>query len=268
MRIDPEAGGAVGFEVAKGVALVTLSRPQAGNAIDREMAAGLLAAAIACDQDDAIRCVLLRSTGKLFCGGGDLAAFDNAGEEVAAALSEVATLLHAAVGTFVRMDKPVVTAVQGFAAGAGFSLAVMGDIVLASDAARFTLAYSGVGLCPDGGASWLLPRLVGLRKAQELVLLNPRIDAAEALAMGLVSRVVASAELEQVALRMAHDLACGPTRAFGRSRALLWSSSETGIDTQLSREAKAVSLCVAEPDGREGIAAFRGGRPPKFTGRS
>lgn len=257
---------AVRFERKGALAIITLSRPDAGNAIDLATADGLLEAAIACEQDAAIRCALIRSTGKLFCGGGDLGAFDSAGERVGEVLSEVATKLHAAVSTFVRMDKPVVTAIQGFAAGAGFSLAMMGDIVIASDAAKFTLAYSGVGLCPDGGASWFLPRLVGLRKAQELVIMNPRIDAQEALALGLVTSVVPADELEAAAMQVADRLAQGPTRAFGRSRALLWSSSETSLESQLSREAKAISQSVLEADGREGISAFRQGRPPQFTG--
>lgn len=258
---------AVRFEQDGAVAVVTLSRPDTGNAINREMAADLLGAAIACEQDARIRCVLLRSSGKLFCGGGDLGDFDAAGDKVAESLAEVATLLHAAVSTFVRMDKPVVTAVQGFAAGAGFSLAVLGDIVIASEAAKFLLAYSGVGLCPDGGTSWLLPRLVGLRKAQELVLLNPRINAQEALDLGLVTRMVSPEKLDDEAKKIAEALSMGPTRAFARSRALLWASSEAAIDTQLSREARAISLCVSESDGREGIAAFRAGRAPQFTGR-
>lgn len=257
---------AVTFERDGAVAIVTISRPDAGNAINRDMASGLLEAAITCEQDKSIRCVLLRSTGKLFCGGGDLADFDAAGARVSEVLSEVATLLHAAVSAFIRMDKPMVTAVQGFAAGAGFSLAVMGDIVIASEAAKFTLAYSGVGLSPDGGASWFLPRLIGLRKAQELVLMNPRLDANEAHAIGLVTSVVPLAELDETARQVAAGLAKGATRAFARSRSLLWESSETSLDCQLSREARFISLSVSEADGREGVAAFREGREPQFKG--
>lgn len=258
---------AITLERRDGVAIVTLNRPEAGNAINHAMARDLMAAAIACEQDETIRCVLLRSTGKLFCGGGDLADFEAAGEAVGEVLGMVASLLHGAVSCFARMEKPLVTAVQGFAAGAGFSLAVMGDIVLASDAARFTLAYSGVGLSPDGGASWFLPRLVGLRKAQELLLLNPRVEASEALELGLVTRVVAAAELEATALDIARKLADGPTRALARSRAHLWSSGQESLDGQLSKEASAIALCVREADGREGIQAFREGRAPRFTGR-
>lgn len=257
---------AVTFERQDAVAIVTLARPDAGNAINKDLALGLLSAAIACEQDPAIRCVLLQSSGKLFCGGGDLGDFDAAGDRVGEVLSEVAILLHAAISTFVRMEKPLVTAVQGFAAGAGFSLAIMGDIVIASEAAKFTLAYSGVGLSPDGGASWFLPRLVGLRKAQELLLLNPRIEAHEALSIGLVTKVVAANELEAEARSVAARLAEGATRAFGRSRSLLWGSSEVSLDAQLSREAQAISKSVLEPDGREGVAAFREGRKPDFFG--
>lgn len=257
---------AVILEREGAVAIVTLARPDAGNAINRDLALALLGAAITCEQDSSIRSVLLRSTGKLFCGGGDLGDFDSAGDRVGEVLSEVATLLHAAVSTFVRMEKPLVTAVQGFAAGAGFSLAIMGDVAIASEEAKFTLAYSGVGLSPDGGASWLLPRLVGLRKAQELLLLNPRIDAHEALSIGLVTKVVSAEALGASSKDTAERLAAGATRALGRSRALLWGSSEASLDAQLSREARSISKSVLEPDGREGVAAFRERREPNFTG--
>ncbi len=148
--------------------------------------------------------------------------------------------LRSAVARLAQMDKPLVVAVQGFAAGAGFSLAMLGDIVIAGHAAQFTLAYTGIGLTPDGGASWLLPRLVGLRKAQEMILMNTRLGADDALAAGLVTRVVPDAELAAEALRIAKALAAGPTRAFGRTRELLLASYGETFEGHLEREARGI----------------------------
>ncbi|WEK07766.1 MAG: enoyl-CoA hydratase/isomerase family protein [Candidatus Pseudomonas colombiensis] len=162
------------------VANLTLNRPQRGNAIDLPMAQALLRAAIRCDQDPAIRCVVITGAGRLFCAGGDLGAFTASGDEVPGFLSELAGVLHLAISRLMRMAKPLVVLVNGPAAGAGMSLSLLGDIVLASGSAHFTPAYSGIGLSPDGGLSWHLPRLVGLRRAQEILLLNRRLDAAQA----------------------------------------------------------------------------------------
>jgi len=232
------------------------------------MSRELLLAAIACDRDPAIRAVLLRSEGKLFCAGGDIGGFSGAGDKMSDLISEETAYLHAAVARFARMDKPLVTAVQGFAAGAGFSLAMLADIVLAGEAAQFTLAYTGIGLTPDGGASWLLPRLVGLRKAQELILTNARLSAEEALEIGLVTQVVANAELDAAARAWAVRLAAGPTKAFAHSRALLLSAFGKTLETHLEHEARGIVGCAAGADGREGIAAFLAKRKPDFGGQS
>lgn len=250
------------------VAVITLSRAQAGKAIDLTMSRELMNAAIACDRDEGIRAVLLRSEGKLFCAGGDIGAFADAADGISSLLSEETAYLHAAVARLARMDKPLVTAVQGFAAGAGFSLAVLGDIAIAGRAAQFTLAYTGIGLSPDGGASWLLPRLVGLRQAQRLILTNARLTAEEALAIGLVTEVVADEELDAVACGWAARLASGPTQAFARCRDLLLGSFAETLETHLEREARGITQSAAGADGKEGIAAFRAKRKPEFTGQS
>lgn len=248
------------------VAIVTLNRPNLGNAMDVPMSKALLDVAIACDCDRGIRAVLLNGRGKLFCAGGDLNAFAAAGPRAADLISEETAYLHSAVARFARMNKPLVVAVNGAAAGAGFGLALLGDIVIASEAAQFTLAYTSIGLSPDAGASWLLPRLVGLRKAQEMLLLNPRINAADALAAGMVTRVVSGEDLEAEALATAHKLASGPTLAFAHIRGLLLGSFSTELETQLELESRGIVDAVAGADGAGGVQAFLNKQKPVFGG--
>ncbi|GGD82699.1 hypothetical protein GCM10010990_35910 [Croceicoccus mobilis] len=145
---------------------------------------------------------------------------------------------------------------------------MLGDIVIAGEAAQFTLAYTAIGLTPDGGASWLLPRLVGMRKAQHLILTNARLSAQQALEIGLITQLVPDADLEAMAVAQAGQLAEGPTRAFARSRALLMGAYAEGLETHLEREAKSIASCAAGEDGREGIGAFLGKRAPSFKGQS
>ena len=144
------ADGTLRFERSGGVATLTLNRPEAANAIDLGLARALMEASIACDEDDGIRCVVLTGAGRMFCAGGDVGAFAASGDQVAALLKELTAYLHMAISRFMRMGKPMVTAINGAAAGAGFSLALLGDIALASRSANFALAYGGLGLSPDG----------------------------------------------------------------------------------------------------------------------
>jgi 2-(1,2-epoxy-1,2-dihydrophenyl)acetyl-CoA isomerase len=247
------------------VTRLTLNRPEAGNTIDVPLARALLEAAIACDADESVRCVLLTGSGRFFCAGGDLGAFRAAGENAAALIQEITAYLHVAVARFARMRKPLVTAINGPAAGAGLSLAVLGDLALAAPQAHFTVAYTAVGLTPDGGSTWLLPRLIGLRRTQELVLTNRRVAAAEAAAIGLVTRVAAEGALEAEALAAARELAAGATSALGESRRLLLGSLETSLETQMEREAGAISAATRTPAGREGIRAFLAKEKPDFS---
>ena len=164
------------------VARITFDQPDRGNVVDAAMATELLDAAATCDQDPSIRCVLLTGSGKLFCGGGDAGAFAAAGDDAPRIVSSLTGVFHAAISRLARMDKPLVTAVNGGAAGAGLGLAILGDIVLAGTRAHFSFGYTAIGFSPDGGTSWLLPRLIGLRRAQEMVLTNRRVGAEEAAA--------------------------------------------------------------------------------------
>ena len=248
------------------IARLVFNRPDVGNAVDVPSTRAMLEAAIACDEDDAIRCVVLTGAGRLFCAGGDIGGFSAVGDELPALLKELTANINAAVSILSRMAKPLLCVVNGPAAGAGLSFAILGDYVLAARSAHFTLAYGGIGLSPDGGATWLLPRLVGLRRAQELVVSNRRVGAEEAAEIGLVTRVVDDAALPAEADALAATLAATASRSIGRTRQLLLASFETSLDTQMQLEARAIAEGARDPDGREGVAAFLERRKPHFTG--
>jgi 2-(1,2-epoxy-1,2-dihydrophenyl)acetyl-CoA isomerase len=165
------------------------------------------------------------------------------------------------------MNKPLIVAVNGMAAGAGFSMAVCGDLVLAAESAKFTMAYTAAGLSPDGSASYFLPRLIGMRKTQELMLTNRRLKAEEALEWGLVTQVVADEELAETAMKLAQQLAEGPTLAYGQVKQLLNSSFNNSLETQMELEGRGISAMAASTDGREGIQAFLEKRAPIYQGK-
>ncbi|MDH6221519.1 2-(1,2-epoxy-1,2-dihydrophenyl)acetyl-CoA isomerase [Streptomyces pseudovenezuelae] len=256
----------VGVEIQDdGLARVTLRRGQAGNAIDLETARGLLDAARACERA-AVRAVLLTGEGKSFCVGGDLGEFSRlSGEALEKHLVAVTDALHDALRTFASIDAPMVAAVQGAVAGAGIGLAAAADVTLAADNVTFTAAYTGVGYSPDAGVSWRLPRLVGPKRAVELLLTNRRVPAAEAATIGLVSRVVAFGELAAEAERTAEALRRGPTSAFGATRRLVASGQTADLTRHLDEEARALAAAAASDEGREGVAAFLDKRGPDFT---
>jgi 2-(1,2-epoxy-1,2-dihydrophenyl)acetyl-CoA isomerase len=257
----------IAFDVADGVATLTLDRPDALNAIDRSMAQELREAACRCDQDPGVRAVLVTGAGRVFSVGGDLRSFAAAGDSgVAAELKEVTLHLHAAVSHLVRMRAPVVVAVNGTAAGGAVSLAIAGDLVLAAESATFTMAYTAAGLSPDGSATFCLPRLIGLRRTQELIFTNRRLSAAEAHAWGLVTRVVADDRLALEAATLARTLAAGPTSAFATAKRLLASSFSATLETQMELEGRGIAEAAVGADGREGIDAFLTKRAAHFTG--
>lgn len=249
------------------VARITLDRREAANSIDLNLARELMHAVLRCDDDPAVRAVVITGRGSTFCVGGDLRSFAAQGERLALHLKEVTIYLHAAVSRLTRMDPPVIAAVNGTAAGAGMSLACACDFVLAAESARFTMAYTKVGLTPDGSSTYFLPRLVGLRRALELTLTNRVLSAEEALDWGIVSRVVPDAKLVEEAETLATDLASGATVALGVSKRLLYGGWTETLETQLQHESQAISDISRTADGREGIAAFVDKRAPKFEGR-
>jgi len=257
----------IDLAVRDGVAHLTLNRPQAANSITVELARDLMYATLRCDEDAAVRAVLLSGAGAMFCGGGDLKTFAGKGADLPHYLKEVTTYLHAAVSRLTRMDAPVIAAVHGSAAGAGLSLACAADLVLAADGAKFTMAYTRAGLTPDGSSTYFLSRIVGLRRALELTLTNRVLSAAEAMQLGIVTRVVPAERLLDEARALAAQLAAGPTQAFGASKRLLHAGWSGTLETQMELETRAIADVARGADAHEGIAAFVAKRPAKFTGR-
>ncbi|WP_066557598.1 enoyl-CoA hydratase/isomerase family protein [Croceicoccus bisphenolivorans] len=254
------------FEVDGDIATITLNRPKAGNALDAASAEALFDHAIRCDLDPAIRCVVLKGEGKLFCGGGDVGGFSAAGDDIGAYLSKLAGVLHMAVIRLMRMPKPLLVAVNGPAAGAGMSIALAGDVVIAGRSASFSTAYGAIGLTADGGMSWLLPRLIGMRRTQDLLLTSRRVDSAEALEIGLVTRVVDDEALAEETARTAQVLAAGAVNAAGRIKDLLLSTLGESLEGQLEREVRMVTQSGLDAESREGVAAFLEKRKPDFKG--
>ena len=246
------------------VAYLTLNRPDTGNAIDVSLARCLLEAVIAVEADPAVRCVVLRANGRLFCAGGDVQALHEAGDGLSGLLREILRYLHPAIARLASMGKPVITAIHGPSAGAGLGLAAVGDIVLAEPTAHFTMAYSRIGLSPDGGATWLLIKLVGLRRAQELALTNRRVSAEEAAEMGLITRVVAQGALAQEVDALAQELASSAMGAISKVKRLLMTGTDASLASQLDAECDAIAEQGSRVEAREGIAAFVERRAPVF----
>ncbi len=255
------------YEVTDNVAVITLNRPDGANALNQPMAEELFQASIKAEHDPDVRAVLITATGKMFCAGGDLKHFAEAGEEMPARLTNTATNLHAAVSHFNRMDAPVVIAVNGTAAGAGFSLAICGDYVFASEAAKFTMAYTAAGLSPDGGSTFFLAQLVGMRKAKELALTNRLLNAEEAFEWGMVNKVVPIEDLLEEAMGLAKKFAKGPTRSFGVTKRLILDACTESLETQMEAEGRGIAQSCMTPDGQEGVTAFLEKRKPNFSGK-
>jgi 2-(1,2-epoxy-1,2-dihydrophenyl)acetyl-CoA isomerase len=262
---------AVLLERMDDVARITLQRPESFNAYDFALAEALQEAMDACGRDAGIRAVIFTGSGTAFCSGGDIRAMDEfvkRGEVPPSVFFQRLTLhLHPTVVEMRRMPKPILGAINGVAAGAGFSLALACDLRVAADTARFTQAYTRLGVVPDGGSTYLLPRLVGPGRAAELILLNPVLSAQEALQWGLVNRVVPEKELEGACLEMARGLARGPTQAFARAKALLDSAWDLPLEAQLEEERRGMMASSLTEDFREGMAAFLDKRSAQFKGR-
>ncbi|MFZ5654710.1 MAG: enoyl-CoA hydratase/isomerase family protein [Pseudomonadota bacterium] len=255
------------FARAGGVARITLARPDAANALNPAMAHELLEVARACRDDAGVRAVILDAEGRVFCAGGDVMAFAAAGDGLAAELDHLIDVFHPAVEILSTMDAPVIAAVQGVAAGAGLSLLASCSLVVASSAASFTMAYTGIGLVPDGGATFFLPRQIGLRRAEELMITNRRLDADTALAWGLINEVVPPERLAERVAELAAQLAAGATAAFGAVRRLVLASSHHNLREQLEMEQRHMVAAGASRDGLAGVAAFKAKTKPEFEGR-
>jgi 2-(1,2-epoxy-1,2-dihydrophenyl)acetyl-CoA isomerase len=257
--------------IADHVAALTMNRPEARNALSDPMRRELRDALHAIELDDDVRCVVLRGAGDHFMAGGDVKTFAGIIDRPAAELKQQFVLrihdLHPIMFAMRRMPKPVLASVRGAAAGAGVSMALACDLVIAADDAFFTLAYVNIGTTPDGSSTYFLPRTLGLKRALEMTFLGERIPAAKAAEWGLVNFVVPAAELEAETAKIARRLASGPTYVYGRAKALLYDSIRRDFESQLQAEAEAFAACAAREDFREGVTAFVEKRKPVFTGR-
>lgn len=255
------------FELSDSIATITLNRPDAANALDLKMSQDLLAVASRCDSAD-VRAVILTGNGKMFCAGGDVLSFAAAGDGVTELMRNMTCFLHGAIARFARMNAPLITAINGTAAGAGLSMAITGDIVLAAASAKFTMAYTKIGVSPDGSSTFYLPRLVGMARAKAMILTNPVYSAEEALNHGLVTEVVADDALMTRARALATQLASGPTAAYGECKRLLVDSLSNSLETQMELETRAIAgLACYSKDAKEGFRAFSEKRKPAFEGK-
>ncbi|HTS20607.1 MAG TPA: enoyl-CoA hydratase-related protein [Casimicrobiaceae bacterium] len=252
------------------VATLTLNRPESLNALDPAMIDALAPQTAALAADASVRCVIIRGAGKHFMAGGDIRHFagqlELAPDERRNDFARLIARVHAAIETLQRMPQPVVASVHGAVAGFGLSLLCACDLAIAADDAYFTAAYRHLGVTPDGGLTYALPRLVGSRKAMEIVLLGDRFGAEDALRLGLVNRVVPQAELARATGELAAALASGPELATRNAKRLLRQSLSQPLSAQLDAEAASFAACAATADFGEGVSAFLAKRPPRFGG--
>jgi 2-(1,2-epoxy-1,2-dihydrophenyl)acetyl-CoA isomerase len=254
----------VRLEIADAVATITLDRPDALNALTVSMKEELLAALAGVAADDAVRAIVLTGAGRAFCAGQDLR--ERLEPDAAPLDTEIRVRYNPLIRAMRAMPKPIVGAINGIAAGAGASLAFACDLRIAAEGASFLLAFGRVGLIPDSGATWLLPRLVGGAKAAEMALTGEPLSAVDAERFGLVAHVVPADALRSEAHALAARLATGAPRAIALTKAALEASWDAGLEDQLRTEATLQGIAGSTADHAEGIAAFLERRPPRFTG--
>jgi 2-(1,2-epoxy-1,2-dihydrophenyl)acetyl-CoA isomerase len=257
----------VRYEVSDSIATITLNRPEAYNALNLTLGRDLFHATIEADEDRAVRCIIVTGAGKAFCAGGDVKVFDDNADRIGIVIKELTTYLHGAVSRLARTPKPVIMAVNGVAAGGGMSLALAGDLVVAAESAKFTMAYSKIAASPDGSSSYFLPRIIGVRRALELHYTNRALSAREAMDWGLVNRVHPDAEFASSVGALARELAEGPTLAFGRAKLLFHQSTQESLETQMELESQAIAASGHTEDFRNGVAAFARKQAAVFHGR-
>lgn len=246
------------------IATLRFNRPESLNAIDVPMANAFLAAVQSIAADPGVRAVVLCGSGRGFMAGGDLATLR--ADPVQGAI-DILTPLNAALQLLAQMNAPVIAQVHGAAAGAGLSLVLMADYVIAAEGTRFNLAYINLGTSCDVGASWALPRIVGVRQALEIALLGEAFTADDALRLGLVNRLVPSAELDSTTAALAQRLAAGPTLAYGAMKRLMRASMDHTLPEQLAAEKDAFVHCAGTEDFSAGVEAFHQRQSPQFVGR-
>lgn len=255
------------LNVQDGVARITFQRPEVLNAIDAELSEQFLEAMRNVRDASGIRAVVLAGAGKGFVAGGDIAVFHEDLNGAGYMADRLIGPLHEALDIMVHLPLPVVASLHGPVAGAGVSIALACDLAIAADNVKFALAYARIGATLDGGSSWYLPKVIGLRKAMELSMLCDSVDAAEALRLGLVNRVIPQDQLAFETERLATRLAKGPTHAYGRIKLLLHASICTTLQEQLANEQSTFREIAGTADFREGINAYFEKRAATFVGR-
>jgi 2-(1,2-epoxy-1,2-dihydrophenyl)acetyl-CoA isomerase len=251
-------------ERAGGIATITLNRPDARNALDLTMRQEMLGVLDEIEADPTARVVILTGAGGHFCAGGDVKTMRT--PHTAAEGRGRVEMLNKLVLRLVQYPLPTLAMVDGYAVGAGSNLALCCDLIIASDRAKFGELFCKIGLAVDGGGTWLLPRVVGMARAKELVLTGDIIDAAEAARIGLVNRVVPAAELQTATRALAEKIAAGPPLALRLDKQMLNRAATTDLAAALETEAFSQGLAIASQDHQEGVAAFFEKRAAKFTG--
>lgn len=255
------------YAVSDGVATITFNRPAVMNALDAEMIRAFRAGCERAAADAKARVIVLRGAGPAFVAGGDVAMFRDKLAVMATLVPELAADLHHGILALRRAPQPVIAAVHGAVAGAGFSIMLACDLVLAEAGTQFSLAYSRIGASPDGGATWFLPQLTGYQKAMELMLLADTADAETMRQLGAVNRVVAADQLAAETEKLARRLAAGPARAYAETKSLANRAMHAGLAAQLDAEALAFARCAKTEDFVEGVTAFTDKRKPQYKGR-
>lgn len=249
-----------------GVVTITLNRPDKLNAFDDRMIAETEAALKQAGRDEAVRCVVLTAAGRGFSSGQDLSSVQARGESFSIG-EHLRHGYHRLIRRMVRLEKPIIAAVNGIAAGAGCGVALAADLRIAASSASFMLAFSRIGLIPDSGVNWFLPRLIGYARAYEMAITAERVPAATALEWGLVNRVVPDEQLPEIATAYALQLASGPTIAFGLTKRAMQRGLDMTLDEALEYEAYLQEIAGRTADNAEGVAAFLEKRQASFTGR-
>jgi len=262
------ATGPVLLELDGAVARLRLNRPEVSNGLDVPLLKALYEALMRCHGEPRVRALLLSGEGPHFCAGGDVKTFASKGEALPDYLREATSWLQICASALMRLEAPVVTIVHGFAAGGGgFGLVCASDLVIAAESARFLLGATRVGMAPDAGSSVTLQRIVGARRAMEIALTNPTLTATQALDIGLVTRVVPDDRLEAEGIKLATELAAGPTRALAETKRLMWEGIGRSVEDCLPDESRTVSALSGTEDAREGLAAVIERRAPAYKGR-
>jgi 2-(1,2-epoxy-1,2-dihydrophenyl)acetyl-CoA isomerase len=265
---------AIRYEIADGIGTITLNRPQKFNAITNQVLRELRQALESAGSDEGVRCLILTGAGSAFCAGQDLNEIQLQPSAGASTIQDSASIeehlhkyYHPVILGMRSLEKPVIAAVNGVAAGAGCSLALAADLRIAADNASFIQAFTRIGLIPDSGSTYFLPRLIGLAHSLAMIFTGDAISAQDALQMGLVNRVVPSGELMEVTRQLALRLAQGPTRAIGLAKRAVNVALNTDLQTALNTEARLQAEAAATRDAAEGIAAFLEKRKARFQGR-